>query len=95
VRTGSGLFKAVRAEYGGGKTVVARWVADQAKRLGFAAAEVQIEWYPPVGCQPAWSGVSSAPRFFHAHRCKRSTCKTMRIVFSPRQKANTECLNNT
>jgi hypothetical protein len=42
VRTGSGLFKAVRPEYGGAKTFFARWVEDRAKRLAFAAAEVQI-----------------------------------------------------
>lgn len=38
---GSG-FKAVRGEYGCGKTFFARWLADRARRLGFATSEVQI-----------------------------------------------------
>src|SRR4051794_4019042 len=35
-------FKALRGEYGSGKTFVARWLQEQAKRIGFAAAEVQV-----------------------------------------------------
>lgn len=35
-------FKAVRGEYGAGKTFFARWLAERAKRRGMAAAEVQI-----------------------------------------------------
>ena len=42
VRAGGSKFKAVRAEYGGGKTFFARWVQERAKRLGFATSEVQI-----------------------------------------------------
>jgi hypothetical protein len=42
VRTGRGIFKAVRGEYGTGKTFFARWVQEQALRQGFAAAEVQV-----------------------------------------------------
>ncbi len=42
VRAGSGIFKAVRGEYGGGKTFFARWLQERAKRAGFAVAEVQI-----------------------------------------------------
>jgi hypothetical protein len=38
---GSG-FKAVRGEYGAGKTFLARWLAERALRRGFAAAEVPI-----------------------------------------------------
>ncbi|NMR20261.1 BREX system ATP-binding protein BrxD [Cellulomonas fimi] len=38
---GSG-FKAVRGEYGAGKTFYARWLVERAKKRGFAAAEVQI-----------------------------------------------------
>jgi hypothetical protein len=38
---GSG-FKAVRGEYGSGKTFFARWLQDRAKQKGFAATEVQI-----------------------------------------------------
>ena len=42
-RSGGGaVFKAVRGEYGSGKTFFARWLAERAKRRGFAAAEVQI-----------------------------------------------------
>jgi hypothetical protein len=39
---GGAAFKAVRGEYGAGKTFVARFVAERALRRGFAAAEVQI-----------------------------------------------------
>src|SRR5690606_12815043 len=39
---GGGVFKAVRGEYGCGKTFFARWLADRARKRGFAAAEVQI-----------------------------------------------------
>jgi hypothetical protein len=42
VRAGGSKFKAVRADYGGGKTFFARWVQERAKRLGFATSEVQI-----------------------------------------------------
>jgi hypothetical protein len=42
VRTGRGILKAVRGEYGTGKTFFARWVQEQALRTGFATAEVQI-----------------------------------------------------
>ncbi|HEX4862497.1 MAG TPA: BREX system ATP-binding protein BrxD [Acidimicrobiales bacterium] len=39
---GRGVFKAVRGEYGSGKTFLARWLAERAKQRGFATAEVQI-----------------------------------------------------
>jgi hypothetical protein len=39
---GGSAFKAVRGEYGAGKTFVTRYVAERALRRGFAAAEVQI-----------------------------------------------------
>jgi hypothetical protein len=42
VAGGGAVFKAVRGEYGAGKTFYTRWVAERAKRRGFAAAEVQI-----------------------------------------------------
>src|SRR4051794_3315232 len=42
VRRGRAQFKAVRGEYGSGKTFFARWLQERAKRLGLAAAEVQI-----------------------------------------------------
>lgn len=42
VARGRGQFKAVRGEYGSGKTFVARWLRERAQRLGFACAEVQI-----------------------------------------------------
>ena len=41
-RTGAGILKAVRGEYGSGKTFFARWLQERAKRIGFAVAEVQI-----------------------------------------------------
>lgn len=42
VGTGLGVFRAVRGEYGCGKTFFARWLADRARKLGFATSEVQI-----------------------------------------------------
>lgn len=42
VAGGGSVFKAVRGEYGAGKTFFARWLAERAKRRGFATAEVQI-----------------------------------------------------
>ena len=39
---GGAIFKAVRGEYGSGKTFFSRWLAERAKRRGLAAAEVQI-----------------------------------------------------
>lgn len=42
VRAGGSKFKAVRGEYGGGKTFFARWLQEKSKRLGFATSEVQI-----------------------------------------------------
>src|SRR5204863_145149 len=39
---GGAGFKALRGEYGSGKTFFARWLQERAKRAGFAAAEVQI-----------------------------------------------------
>ena len=36
------VFKAVRGDYGCGKTFFARWLADRARKMGFASAEVQV-----------------------------------------------------
>lgn len=42
VADGSAGFKAVRGEYGSGKTFFARWLTERAKRANFATAEIQI-----------------------------------------------------
>lgn len=42
VASGGAVFKAVRGEYGSGKTFFSRWVTERAKRAGFATTEVQI-----------------------------------------------------
>jgi len=42
VAAGAAGFKAVRGEYGSGKTFVVRWLAERARAHGFATAEVQI-----------------------------------------------------
>jgi hypothetical protein len=42
VATGKAQFKALRGEYGSGKTFFARWLAERAKRLDMATAEVQV-----------------------------------------------------
>jgi len=41
VRRGQGLFKAVRGEYGCGKTFFGRWLQEHARGRGFATSEVQ------------------------------------------------------
>src|SRR4051794_5746557 len=48
VAEGGAGFKAIRGEYGSGKTFFARWLQERAKRAGFAAAEAQTpEAEPP------------------------------------------------
>ena len=42
VRRGGAVFKAIRGEYGSGKTFCARWLEERAKAQGFATSEVQI-----------------------------------------------------
>ena len=42
VGSGRGGFKAVRGEYGTGKTFFGRWLQERARAKGFAASEVQI-----------------------------------------------------
>jgi len=42
VAQGGAMFKAVRGDYGCGKTFFGRWVQEHAKKKGFATAEVQI-----------------------------------------------------
>ncbi|MEV4822047.1 BREX system ATP-binding protein BrxD [Micromonospora sp. NPDC049274] len=42
VAAGGSVFKAVRGEYGSGKTFFARWIAERAKQANLAVAEVQI-----------------------------------------------------
>ena len=42
VSVGGSMFKAVRGEYGCGKTFLARWLTDRARKIGFATSEVQI-----------------------------------------------------
>lgn len=42
VAAGRSAFKAVRGEYGSGKTFFGRWLQERARSRGFAASEVQI-----------------------------------------------------
>jgi hypothetical protein len=42
VATGASVFKAVRGEYGSGKTFFSRWLAERAKRRNLATTEVQV-----------------------------------------------------
>lgn len=42
VALGRGAFKAVRGEYGSGKTFFGRWLQERARSSGFATSEVQI-----------------------------------------------------
>lgn len=42
VANGGSVFKAVRGEYGSGKTFFTRWLGERGKRRGFAVSEIQI-----------------------------------------------------
>ncbi|MBI4865889.1 MAG: BREX system ATP-binding protein BrxD [Candidatus Wallbacteria bacterium] len=42
VERGSSVFKAIRGEYGSGKTFLARWMQERARSRGWATAEVPI-----------------------------------------------------
>ena len=42
VAAGGSGFKAIRGEYGAGKTFAVRWLSERARRAGFATSEVQI-----------------------------------------------------
>lgn len=42
VRAGGSGFKAVRGEYGSGKTFFGRWLQEKARKLAFATSEVQV-----------------------------------------------------
>ncbi|UCM87241.1 BREX system ATP-binding protein BrxD [Streptomyces marincola] len=42
VARGAAVFKAVRGEYGSGKTFFTRWLGERAKRRNFAVAEIQV-----------------------------------------------------
>lgn len=42
VASGASVFKAVRGEYGSGKTFFTRWLGERAKQRNFAIAEIQI-----------------------------------------------------
>lgn len=41
-RSGGAAFKAVRGDYGAGKTFFLRWLTERAKRQGFAITEIQV-----------------------------------------------------
>lgn len=42
VKQGSATFKAIRGEYGSGKTFFSRWLTERAKKANFATAEIQV-----------------------------------------------------
>ncbi|WP_328712360.1 BREX system ATP-binding protein BrxD [Nocardia salmonicida] len=42
VASGGAVFKAVRGEYGSGKTFFSRWLGERARKKSFAVAEIQI-----------------------------------------------------
>ena len=42
IAVGQGMFKAVRGEYGSGKTFFGRWLQERARQRGFAVTEIQI-----------------------------------------------------
>jgi hypothetical protein len=42
VAAGGAMFKAIRGEWGSGKTFALRWIAERARQKGFATSELQI-----------------------------------------------------
>jgi hypothetical protein len=74
VAQGGSAFKAVRGDYGCGKTFFGRWVQEFAKRKGFAVAEVQVsETETPLHrletvYRRAMEGLSTADCFLGAFR---------------------------
>lgn len=42
VASGGSVFKAVRGEYGSGKTFFTRWLGERAKQRNFAVSEIQV-----------------------------------------------------
>lgn len=42
IKSGGARFKALRGEYGTGKTFFSRWLGERARQIGFATSEVQI-----------------------------------------------------
>jgi hypothetical protein len=74
VARGGSAFKAVRGDYGCGKTFFGRWVQEYAKRKGFATAEAQIsETETPLHrletvYRRAMEGLSTADCFLGAFR---------------------------
>lgn len=74
VAQGGSGFKAVRGDYGCGKTFFGRWVQEVAKRKGFAVAEVQVsETETPLHrletvYRRAMEGLSTADCFLGAFR---------------------------
>jgi hypothetical protein len=74
VARGGSAFKAVRGDYGCGKTFFGRWVQEYAKRKGFAVAEVQVsETETPLHrletvYRRAMEGLSTADCFLGAFR---------------------------
>src|SRR3954453_8070416 len=74
VSGGGSAFKAVRGDYGCGKTFFGRWVQEVAKRKGYATAEVQVsETETPLHrletvYRRAMEGLSTADCFLGAFR---------------------------
>lgn len=61
VAAGGAVFKALRGEWGRGKTLAARWMAERARRAGFATSELQISETEPrcTTLRPCTGGSSS------------------------------------
>ena len=73
VAAGRGAFKAVRGEYGSGKTFFGRWFQERARSRGFAASEVRstkprprcTSWRPSI--DGWWSALArQTPRTAHS-----------------------------
>ena len=44
VAEGGAVFKCIRGPYGSGKTFVARWLQEKARRRGMATAKPSVRW---------------------------------------------------
>jgi hypothetical protein len=76
VAAGRGKFKAVRGEYGTGKTFFARWLEHRAQQSGFATAVVQIRRRRRRST--AWRRCTAA----QWRRCRRRSGRTGRFARS-------------
>ena len=82
---GGAVFKAVRGEYGAGKTFFTRWLAQRARARGFASTEIQISENetPLHRLETVYRRLSRAPHHGRVHR-ERAAAGGRRLVLRAR-----------